>query len=331
MYNPYVGHPAQIRGVEQMRLQGGRGDGMHLLQVRNGNGLELTLSAHRCADISRVQYKGYNFGFFSPCGYVAPAYYDGQGTGFLKSFTAGFLTTCGLCNTGNPCSDDGEDLPLHGTVANIPAEITRAEDDGEQIHIGATVRDAVLFGRKLELKRRYTVKGDGFVLEDTVTNLGGAAVPIQLLYHCNMGYPLLDQDAVVVVPHTKITPRNDHAAEFIDTALQMQAPTPGYEECCYYYDVCAKDGQAKVGIFNPNIGCGLCMTYDKSALPEFVEWKMMGVGDYVLGLEPANCTPDGRDVMRQTGKLKMLEPGAQYQVKIEFTFTDNRAAFDRMF
>ncbi len=331
MINPYVGHPNQIRGIEQVRLQGGRGDGMQLMQVRNGNGLELTVSVDRCADISRLQYKGNNFGYFSPCGYVVPAYYDQQGTGFLKSFTAGFLTTCGLCNTGNPCTDDGEDLPLHGTVAHIPAEITRAEDDGGQIYIGATVRDAVLFGRKMELKRRYTVKDDGFVLEDTVTNLGGSAVPIQLLYHCNMGYPLLSENAVVTVPNTQVLARNDHAAKSIDTALQMLRPTPGYEECCYFYDVCAKDGQARVGIFNPDIGCGMCMTYDKVALPEFIEWKMMGVGDYVLGLEPANCTPDGRDVMRQTGKLKTLEPGTEYKVKIEFTFVDSRADFDAMF
>lgn len=39
------------------------------------------------------------------------------------------------------------------------------------------------------------------------------------------------------------------------------------------------------------------------------EWKMMGVHDYVLGLEPCNCTPDGRDVMRQQGRLKFLQPG----------------------
>ncbi|MGN1027200.1 MAG: DUF4432 family protein [Faecousia sp.] len=37
-----------------------------------------------------------------------------------------------------------------------------------------------------------------------------------------------------------------------------------------------------------------------------------------MGLEPGNCTPDGRDVIRRQGKLKYLEPGESktYQVSI---------------
>jgi hypothetical protein len=46
---------------------------------------------------------------------------------------------------------------------------------------------------------------------------------------------------------------------------------------------------------------------------------MMGVRDYVLGLECGNCLPDGRDVMRRTGMLKFLEPGEKktYRVKVQ--------------
>ena len=45
---------------------------------------------------------------------------------------------------------------------------------------------------------------------------------------------------------------------------------------------------------------------------------MMGVRDYVLGLECGNCYPDGRDVMRRNGMLKFLEPGESvtYEVKV---------------
>ena len=46
---------------------------------------------------------------------------------------------------------------------------------------------------------------------------------------------------------------------------------------------------------------------------------MMGVRDYVLGLECGNCYPDGRDVMRRTGMLKFLKPGEEkhYRVRVE--------------
>ena len=92
----YYGHESQLFGVEEVRLQGGKGDGMRLLQVRNGKGLDFTVSADRCADISRLHFRGENCGFFSANGYVAPAYYDDKEAGWLKNFTAGFLTTCGL-------------------------------------------------------------------------------------------------------------------------------------------------------------------------------------------------------------------------------------------
>lgn len=88
MKKNYIGHIAQVCDVEEHRLIGGKGDGMRILEVRNGNGLEFTVTSDRCADISRVTYKGVNMNFFSPCGYVSPQYYD-------KS-PFGFLTTCGL-------------------------------------------------------------------------------------------------------------------------------------------------------------------------------------------------------------------------------------------
>lgn len=68
--NKYIGNEQQIYGVEEVRLVGGKGDGMRLLNVRNGSGLEFTVSADRCADISRLSYKGVNYGYFAPCGYV---------------------------------------------------------------------------------------------------------------------------------------------------------------------------------------------------------------------------------------------------------------------
>jgi len=38
--NPYSGHDHQVYGIEY-RLVGGKGDGMRLLQVRNGRGMKM--------------------------------------------------------------------------------------------------------------------------------------------------------------------------------------------------------------------------------------------------------------------------------------------------
>ena len=331
--NAYIGHPLQLRGAEPYILQGGRGDGMHLLCVRNGLGLEAWISLDRCADLSRVSFGGDNMGYFSPCGYVAPAYYDAVGSGFLKSFTAGFFTTCGLTAVGSPCTDAGEQLPLHGSIANTPAQLLGMEESEAGLTVRAQVRDCTIFGRKLILDRQYTFSytENTIAVRDTVHNAGDSESPYMLLYHCNMGYPLLQEDTQVVIPHTGMTPRNSHAAAHAATALTMEPPQAGYEECCYYYDVAAKDGQAAVGAYSPSIDKGVVIAYNSLELPRFVEWKMMGKTDYVLGLEPGNCTPDGRDVLRREGTLPFLTAGESAATGVTFRFIHGKTAFEGAF
>ena len=191
----YYGHESQLFGVEEVRLQGGKGDGMRLLQVRNGKGLEFTVSADRCADISRLIFRGENCGFFSANGYVAPAYYDDKEDGWLKNFTAGFLTTCGLLAVGAPCTDEGVRLPLHGAAGNIPAERVSWDMDDEKIWIKARMRHARIFAEKLILTRTITCSktSNELTVTDEIENVGGEASPLMVLYHMNMGYPLLSE------------------------------------------------------------------------------------------------------------------------------------------
>ena len=316
-YSAYLGHPSQLCSVEEVRLQGGKGDGMRLLQIRNAAGMELTISADRCADISRLIFKGDNMGYFSPCGYVAPGYYDDRGDGFLKSFTAGFLTTCGLTAVGSPCVDAGEALPLHGTIGNTPCDRLWWTEDENSLYIHAEINDSRIFARKLHLSRVITVSKNEsrFTVTDTVENQGDAKSPVMLLYHMNMGYPLLSERSVVNISSTEVKPRNEHAAKDLDTWANMLPPTPGFEEQCYYHSF---DREGHASIYNPDVRKGLTIKFDTAQLDHFTQWKMMGVHDYVLGLEPGNCTPDGRDVMRRQGKLKYLKPGESktYQVSI---------------
>ena len=97
----------------------------------------------------------------------------------------------------------------------------------------------------------------------------------------------------------------------------MEKPQAGYQERCYYHRFADENGKAS--IFQPKLGIGLEIRFDAKELDGFVEWKMMGVRDYVLGLECGNCYPDGRNVMRKTGMLKFLKPGAKksYQIKVK--------------
>lgn len=319
--NKYMGHINQTYGVEEMRLSGGKGDGMRMLYVRNGKGLEFWVSADRCADISRLSLKGDNFGYFAPCGYVSPKYYDNKGTGFLRSFTAGFFTTCGLTAVGSPCTDNGEELPLHGTISNTPCDNIGYWISDNHIHIKAIVRDAAIFSYQLILEREYVVPLDKneIFMTDTIKNIGSADTPLEVLYHCNMGYPLLSENAKISIPSSKVEPRNEHAKSDIKNCLKVESPQKGYEEMCYYHTL---SGETEISIFNPDINKGLKMFYNTQELPYFTQWKMMGEHDYVMGLEPGNCLPDGRDVMREKGILEILGAGQQKVHHIKFEFTE---------
>ena len=316
--NPYIGHNSQIEGVEEHRLVGGRGDGMRLVEVHTAAGLDLTVVPDRCCDISRARFKGINLSYMSPCGYVAPAWYDNRGSGWLRSFTAGFLTTCGLNNVGSPNTDGEEVLPLHGSIANTPAERFWWTEDGKSFELRSQMSDETIFDRKLRLSRRVRVSKTApeFEITDTVANTGDRVEPFEILYHMNMGYPLLDEDSVITIPSERVTPRDDHAAEDLANWMRMEKPTPGYQERCYYHTF--PDSRGLAAIWQPKLGIGLEIAFDAKKLDGFVEWKMMGVRDYVLGLECGNCTPDGRDAMRKSGKLKFLAPGesVEYSVKI---------------
>ncbi|HWP21937.1 MAG TPA: aldose 1-epimerase family protein [Candidatus Cryosericum sp.] len=307
--NPYIGHDSQICGVEEHRLVGGKGDGMRLLEVRNGRGLAFTVSADRCADISRLTFNGVNCGYFAPCGYVAPAYYEREGAGFLNGFTAGFLTTCGLATVGAPGKDGDELLPLHGTISNTPCETISWRRQGEDIVIEAVVADARLFGRKLKLRReiRCSTVSNLLTLTDEIENESDEESPLMVLYHINIGYPLLSETAVLSIPSNRVLPRDARSKEGLENWSALQPPTPGFTEQCYYHSFPDERGYAS--IWNPAVSCGLEIQFDARSLDHLTHWKQMGVRDYVIGLEPGNCGPEGRVKVRQNGELKTLLPG----------------------
>ena len=157
-----------------------------------------------------------------------------------------------------------------------------------------------------------------FTISDTVENRGHADTPVMLLYHMNMGYPLLSENAIVEVSSDKVVPRTEHAAKDLDTWAKMLPPTPGARELCYTHTF---EKEARASIYNPDINKGLTISFDKDVLDHLTEWKLMGYRDYVLGLEPSNCALTGRAAVRKSGQLKFLKPGQKqtYVVKVELT------------
>lgn len=323
----YIGDDYQLFGALRYSLTEGKGKGMDFLHLKNGKGLEMDVSLSRNGDISSLVYRGVNLSYLSSVGYVAPSYYDDSGNGFLKSFTAGFLTTCGLTTFGTPSFDEGEALPLHGTIGNIPVSNSTYEIEGDKIVIKTLTKDETIFSHKLILNRRVemNLKSNSFRLIDRVENRGDKESPLMVLYHMNLGYPLLDEDLLLFINKKSVRGRTLAAQNHLDTALAMERPQAGYEERCYYYQMKEK---AFASVFNPHLGFGLKISYSSSSLPSFTEWKMMGVRDYVLGLEPGTNFPDGRAEVRKQNALTLLKPKESREFEIEVEILESKKQYD---
>ena len=61
---------------------------------------------------------------------------------------------------------------------------------------------AAVFGEQLMLRRRIEADLGGVSLRisDTVTNVGATRCPHMLLYHCNIGFPVVDDGSELVYP-----------------------------------------------------------------------------------------------------------------------------------
>ena len=162
---------------------------------------------------------------------------------------------------GTPCEDAGESLPLHGSIANTPAERIWWETKEDEIRIHAVVPDEGIFSHRLVLERtiRCSLLRSEIVIRDTVTNEGDADYPAMILYHMNMGYPLLSEQAELYVPSAEVVPRNERAAEGLHAWDRMEKPQAGFEEQCYFHRF---EGEGLASIYNPQIGKGLAIRFD---------------------------------------------------------------------
>ena len=117
-----------------------------------------------------------------------------------------------------------------------------------------------------------------------------------------------------------VQPRDTVAAPGLVRHNRFEEPTPGYAEQVFYHRVAADPGGfAQAALVNPDLRLGLQVRYRQRELPWLVEWKQVGVGAYVLGIEPGNCVPEGRSAARKRGVLVELAPGETREYLLEIS------------
>ncbi|WP_081648231.1 aldose 1-epimerase family protein [Chthonomonas calidirosea] len=330
----YVGDLSQIARVLPYRLQEGKEDGVYALDVFNGSGLRYTVLASRGMDISSASFNGCALAWRSATTDAHPAYFDHEGEGgrgWLRSFYGGLVVTCGLTYAGANGEDEGRLYGLHGRISNLPAYNvsyeTRWEGDEYALTVRGKVREATVFGENLELTRTITtyLGSPSLHIHDEVANLGYRTTEHMILYHINIGFPIIADGARLIAPTLNATPRDADAEEDAERYAEFDAPKAGYREKVYFHQFPPQTDQVAVSLVNPNLqvggvkGLGFRCRYRPSQLPRFSEWKMLDAGTYVVGLEPANCLVLGRAHERKAGTLQFLEPGEvrQYDITLD--------------
>ena len=301
MRNPKISNKRQIASITRYTLTEGRGAGLDVIDCDNGR-LRFMLCVSRALDIMQMWHKGENVSFVSKNGFV-----NDKGD-FLSRFEGGMLYTCGTDSMGGR-----EGFVQHGTHHITGAAVTRMECDDNEITVEATITESALFGRNLTIKRcvQTEIGSETVRVTDTLINEGYKPCDYCLLYHVNVGYPLLDAGATVEGKISSIYTKNPYALSHIDKALLMEEAT--YEaETCYYLTL----DEPVISLVNKERGKKFSLKYTNETLPAFLMWKSMVAGDYALGLEPCTTRLDN------TFEYKKVEPGESVKFGIELSVNE---------
>lgn len=318
----YIGNPEQLFGVRRVTAAEGKARGTEILEVFTAGGLQLDILPDCCLDLGQARYRGVNMSWLSKNGYDSPAVFSPHETEFVNTFPGGLLYSCGLRSAGPANRDGGEWFPPHGRIHGLPAEQVCAGTDGNEITIRGTVRETALFGHVLELKREIRIPcfGASVTVRDEISNLTPRSEEIMQIYHCNFGYPLLSEKAQLILPEERETvPRTEFAKTGLGSECCFGAPAAGEEERVFFQKM---KHDFRAVLRNPKLGAEMTLTWSGGTLPILSEWRSMAGGDYVLGLEPANCYIMGRHDERENGTLPVLKAFETRANTIKISFSE---------
>ena len=329
-----TGSLQQLASVRALSFAEGRASAARAVEVVNGP-LRFIALTDKCLDVAEFSYRGVNFSFLSKPGLQGRNQYDTNGDEALRSIMGGLFFTAGLENICAPCTLGGKDYPMHGRIRTTPAEHlcadARWEGEDYVLEVSGEMREAELFGENLVLRRRLkTVLGEkSFTLCDEIENQSFRDEALMLLYHINIGYPLLDEGTRLYLPTRKVTPREELSAPQVGRWNVMDAPKDNEPEYVFIHDpIPDREDCVSACVVNEKLSLGLQIRYRRENLPYFMEWKSTASGDYVLGLEPANSCVYGRPFHENRGDLHRLAPLAKETNELSFTVLDGQEEID---
>jgi hypothetical protein len=199
------------------------------------------------------------------------------------------------------------------------------------LNVTGQVEEGGLFHPHLVLTTTYTtVPGSNrLVIHDHVENRGAEATEMQLLYHCNLGQPLLEAGSRVAAPIREVAPISARAAAGIDTLENYAGPVTGFTEQVYCYDLLGDaTGRTLAMLYNHAADRACVLRFNRQELPCFTVWKNTAALEdgYVTGLEPATNFPNPKTFERQHGRVAILPAGCHWETTWSIDIHDSAAS-----
>jgi len=324
--------------VRMRTCRGGRSEGVQVVEIDNG-AMTIDVVPTRGMGIWRVRRGDMTLGWKSPIHEpVHPAFiplFDPSGLGWLEGFNE-LLCRCGLESNGAPDFDESGRLlhPLHGRIANLPAhhvELIVDEDVG-QLRLRGIVDESRFHFQSLRLTTSITttIGSNEFSWSDEVENVGGREASMQMLYHFNLGQPLLQPGARIHAPIATAAPLTNVAAnEGIETWNIVPPPRPGSAEQVYVAQLAADEsGNTCVLVTGLTNDEAISLKFNNRALPCFTLWRNTPAeaDGYVVGLEPGTNYPNPRTFETQQGRVVVLKSKENWECAMAVAWHEDSQA-----
>jgi hypothetical protein len=350
-----VGSLAQVGGVQLLSYEEGHARGTRALEFRTGTGLRFVVEPDRGFDIGFAEYQGIGLCWLPSKGLAGPWYYetDLDDHAWLRVGLGGLFNTAGLVSMGPPQTVPTEAFGFtqrlsarygtHDRIAVTPASSFAHgqswQDDRYLLWAEGTVRQEIAYGEHLVLERRVETElgADLLRIHDRVTNEGWFETPHQLLYHFNLGFPLLGDGARVLAAAGDPDDLSFSTQEVGGSSTRWRSvtdPVAGFTHEGFIVPMQPDaDGRAAVALVNRTLrpehgGLGAYLRYDARALPVYVAWRMMREGLYAIGFEPSTTPFGATRELIERGYPIMMAPGEVRHYELEFGILGDAAAIE---
>ena len=282
--------------------------GERVLRIRLAGGLHLDVLLDHGLDLGQAWFAGVPVAWRSP-NPVDP----GPWTDWESRFRGGLLVTCGPDNIGEPREGHGQ----HGTHHASPAfdvAWRRVERDGEiVVEVQGRVAHTSLGGPRLVVDRTISLAtGSGTVqVEDVWQNVGAAPSGLAVLYHVNLGAPLLVPGGRVAVDAE--TTRTREPLPPGRDPLVVPEIDPGHVPVVAEHRTSVWDDADATHRARATLREGdrprARVEWTTATLPRLATWCFPQTGTWVLGIEPTNAPLFGPERAQPWAGAPVLEPG----------------------